>query len=101
MITLRNEDDFKRYKHRLDIGEKYEHEHIGEPVRYPAKVESRDCDDGNTRASYQLGLCAEHKPMGATLTYMQHALWMDEQYKRGYRQTRCHKCRHYLFRSEM
>jgi hypothetical protein len=53
MITLRNEDDFKRYKHRLDIGEKYEHEHIGEPVRYPAKVESRDCDDGNTRASYQ------------------------------------------------
>jgi len=65
MTELRNADDFKWYKAKLDLDGREEHTHHGEPTHYPCRVvSSYDPDDpGCTRrASYP---SYEH-----TFTYM-------------------------------
>lgn len=46
MVELNSPNDFKWYKAKLDVDQKEEHKHIGEPKSYPCKVVSEyDPDD--------------------------------------------------------
>ena len=45
--------------------------------------------------------CPEHKPRGKTMDYKTHLEWMDRQEKRGYKQYKCSKCGHWLYRCEL
>ena len=47
MSELNNKEDFKWYKNELDVQQKYEHLHIGEPEKYPCLVRSEFWDDPN------------------------------------------------------
>ena len=46
MIELKNAEDFKWYKAKLDLEAQYERDHINEPLKYPCLVVSEyDPDD--------------------------------------------------------
>ena len=47
MKLLENKDDFFWHKKKLDVNNKYNHDHFGEPAKYPCKVVSRWGDDPN------------------------------------------------------
>lgn len=46
------------------------------------------------------GFCPEHKPKCDTMDYIQHHQWMQKQIKKGIQQTRCPKCKRWLFPCE-
>lgn len=47
MSVLKGAQDFYWYKAELDLQQKYQHRHSGEPIAYPCRVISEWSDDPN------------------------------------------------------
>ena len=47
MTLIENANQWKWYLKRLDVEKEYEHRHIGEPERFPCKVDSVWGDDAD------------------------------------------------------
>jgi hypothetical protein len=52
MTLIENSKEWKWYKKQLDVEQKYEHRHNGEPERFPCKVKSDWWDDPNGPYTY-------------------------------------------------
>lgn len=52
MDILNNEEDFKWHQKALDVAQKYNCAHYGDPEKYPCKVVSQFWDDPNGPYTY-------------------------------------------------
>lgn len=60
-IILRNKEDFKWHKAKLDLENKYDHDHYGEPEKYPCMVISNWFDNPNGPYTYEHKFIYQHK----------------------------------------
>lgn len=52
LTLIENDDEWEWYKLKLDVDQKYHHEHLGKPEKYPCRVNSEWYDDPNGPYSY-------------------------------------------------